>query len=381
MPSSPSTPTASVTAGEYLESQLLLEKEAREIMPYDPNTCSYQFGPIRQQLFACLTCISKDGNPSGVCYSCSIQCHASHELVELFTKRNFACDCGTTRMRANSACTLRGSPGALADDIPSASNEYNHNFAGEFCVCGHPYNPAEETGTMHQCFIGAACGEDWYHEECILGYPHGTFTKRERDRDEKDHNEKKDALEEKNIPIDVSSDDEEVTIPGFPPADSFEYFVCWKCTSRFPKVFQTIVEALLSDLQVLPYTPVSLEPMSKKRKVDGPYSLFFDDAFKARLSQLKDSSDVSSFVEDHPFLVSDDPVYEPPPDISDDEGSIYDMGSKMLNSMPREQAIESIQAYESIKDKLKDFFKPFAEGGKVVTEDEVRSFFLKIKKP
>ena len=33
----------------------------------------------------------------GICLACSYHCHEGHELVELYTKRNFKCDCGTKR--------------------------------------------------------------------------------------------------------------------------------------------------------------------------------------------------------------------------------------------------------------------------------------------
>ena len=33
----------------------------------------------------------------GICLACSYHCHDGHEMVELYTKRNFKCDCGTPR--------------------------------------------------------------------------------------------------------------------------------------------------------------------------------------------------------------------------------------------------------------------------------------------
>ncbi|ODV94939.1 hypothetical protein PACTADRAFT_3825 [Pachysolen tannophilus NRRL Y-2460] len=50
----------SMTAVEYLEKQLELEKEARELMPYDPNICTYTIGALHQQVYACLTCREND---------------------------------------------------------------------------------------------------------------------------------------------------------------------------------------------------------------------------------------------------------------------------------------------------------------------------------
>lgn len=38
----------SVTAMDYINRQLELEKEARELMPYSFETCTYTMGPLRQ---------------------------------------------------------------------------------------------------------------------------------------------------------------------------------------------------------------------------------------------------------------------------------------------------------------------------------------------
>ena len=42
----------------------------------------------RQPLYACLTCSPVENEKSaGVCLACSLHCHESHNLVELYTKR------------------------------------------------------------------------------------------------------------------------------------------------------------------------------------------------------------------------------------------------------------------------------------------------------
>lgn len=62
----------------------------------------------RQALYSCLTCLpeAKDDcqKGGGVCLACSYACHENHELVELYTKRNFRCDCGTPKMK--NKCSL-----------------------------------------------------------------------------------------------------------------------------------------------------------------------------------------------------------------------------------------------------------------------------------
>ena len=100
-------------------------------------------------LFSCLTCNPPPSDPAapytpaGVCYSCSISCHGEHTLVELFNKRNFVCDCGTTRIASTSPCTLRpnaqGEKGNVTGESPAAENKYNQNFKNKFCAAeGRP---------------------------------------------------------------------------------------------------------------------------------------------------------------------------------------------------------------------------------------------------
>lgn len=98
---------SSITAQDYIHEQLSLEKEARMRMPYDPDKCTYELGPIRQEVYACLTCSERSRKPCGVCFACSIRCHSTHRLVELFTKREFSCDCGTERTAGNGKCKIR----------------------------------------------------------------------------------------------------------------------------------------------------------------------------------------------------------------------------------------------------------------------------------
>ncbi|KAK0548501.1 hypothetical protein OC846_004450 [Tilletia horrida] len=150
------------TAQDLIDRQSQLEREAHEAFPYRVSRCTYENGPSRQLVFACRTC-SPEGKV-GVCAACSVSCHAEHELVELFYRRNFQCDCGTIKSNATEettqACTLREPPHAIDNE----ANVYDHTFRGEFCYCerGKVYNPHEEKETMFQCLV---C-EDWLHETC-----------------------------------------------------------------------------------------------------------------------------------------------------------------------------------------------------------------------
>ena len=237
-------PQHSQTASDFIDSQLQLEADAREALPYNFEHCTQPLGPLRQNLFSCLTCNPPPASPSdpftpaAVCYSCSIACHGEHTLVELFNRRNFTCDCGTTRLPSTSPCTLRVDPttgmkGPVHSQTPADRNSYNKNSQNRFCGCGEFYNAEEEKGTMFQC-LGLAseeeggCGEDWWHPECVVGLGR-TWTR--------DHEPNK---KEMNADVDGANDaDAEHPLPpGFPGEDSFDAFICYKCVNANPWVKQ-----------------------------------------------------------------------------------------------------------------------------------------------
>lgn len=502
----------SVTAVDYLQEQRDLEREARELMPYDPNECTYVKGELRQPLFACLTCSKQNDNDIGICYSCSIQCHSTHELVELFTKRNFTCDCGTTRMSQipNSACKLRlqsaanedistngtarassirprigssnhsrsGSFGnnssrnlnLPAEDIPSLSNSYNQNYKGLFCDCKKMYNPLEETATMHQCYFGEICGEDWFHEDCILGYKPGfivshKLTKKEGTPVARSSKQGVNILDKLALPgedaiteskeyklklesdkagddtqksssysheanedeyngeeEDDEDDDSKIIGDALSKTNEFSQFICWSCISKFKDVFDELsknkeivfkkiphfdnVESkedwekqykeynddLKSETKSVINADDVEEPKSKKIKLENkdtqkiPYSVLLTNNFRDEVTVLLNNSETSSLIEkffdSREYLYKDDPVHESPREDDDQNStndSLLELGTDALLSLPREQAIEGLHAYDKIRFKLREFFKPFAEQGKIVTEDEVRGFFSKVK--
>ncbi|KAF5938540.1 hypothetical protein HYC85_022799 [Camellia sinensis] len=150
-------PTVSIH--EYLKDVEDQELEADLVLGGDEGKeCTYTKGYMkRQAIFSCLTC-TPDGN-AGVCTACSLSCHDGHEIVELWTKRNFRCDCGNSKF-GEFFCKLFPNK-----DVENVENSYNHNFKGSYCTCGRPYpDPeAEEQVEMIQCCI---C-EDWFHEEHI----------------------------------------------------------------------------------------------------------------------------------------------------------------------------------------------------------------------
>ncbi|KAL4565427.1 hypothetical protein LXL04_029521 [Taraxacum kok-saghyz] len=148
-----------VSLNEYLDEVEDQELEADLVLGGDEGKeCTYVKGYMkRQAIFSCLTC-TPDGN-AGVCTACSLSCHDGHEIIELWTKRKFKCDCGNSKF-GEFYCKLLASK-----DIENEENSYNHNFKGKYCTCSRPYpDPeAEEQVEMIQCCI---C-EDWFHEEHV----------------------------------------------------------------------------------------------------------------------------------------------------------------------------------------------------------------------
>lgn len=83
----------------------------------------------RQALYSCLTCagdsVKTDFSKAiGICLGCSFKCHESHEMVELYTKRNFECECGIKEGSVKCQLDL------LKTRNKETANTFNQNFAG-----------------------------------------------------------------------------------------------------------------------------------------------------------------------------------------------------------------------------------------------------------
>ncbi|KAG8178550.1 hypothetical protein JTE90_015920 [Oedothorax gibbosus] len=153
--SSNSNTETELTMCDVLQEEQELEEDANAVLGgSDDTNCSYDQGYVpRQALYACKTC-SINGE-AGVCLACCYACHDGHEVVELYTKRNFRCDCGNSKFN-DTTCKLNGKKDSL-----NTKNKYNHNFKGLYCSCSRPYPDLEDDtpDEMIQCVF---C-EDWYH--------------------------------------------------------------------------------------------------------------------------------------------------------------------------------------------------------------------------
>ncbi len=422
------------------------------------DSCTQDLGPLRQSLFACVTCNPPPATPdapytaAGVCYSCSIVCHGEHTLVELFTKRNFVCDCGTTRIVESTPCTLRSDPKTGAKGVkseePHPGNRYNGNFQNKFCGCGEDYDAHEEKGTMFQCLgLGTTetggCGEDWWHPECLIGLPRNWYKNSKRN----------DNSENNTSNGQYDGDDETPLPPQFPGEDDFETFLCYKCvesnpwlkqyagTSGFlPPVFKDgglqngvkekgvpASEAPRADSENQPddnprkrkaeddtddennnelankrpreetqgtaSAPTEAKPepeQQQERKHESlpqttpsaAFSLFLKEDFRDQFCRCPDCY---PNLAKHPQLREEEDTYEPP--LSEDgdgagstgTGSIYDRGEAALNNVDRVRAIEGAMVYNHLRDKVKEFLKPFADSGTAVGADDIKAYFEKLR--
>lgn len=74
-------PITEVSIQSLIDSSEALAEEAKEVLPYSFDECTYSKGYLRQAIWSCIDCEGK-----GVCYGCSISCHAgelsSHRSIE-----------------------------------------------------------------------------------------------------------------------------------------------------------------------------------------------------------------------------------------------------------------------------------------------------------
>ncbi|VCW99314.1 unnamed protein product [Gulo gulo] len=154
-----------VSLVDVLEEDEELENEACAVLGgSDSEKCSYSQGSVkRQALYACSTCTPEGEEPAGICLACSYECHGSHKLFELYTKRNFRCDCGNSKFK-NLECKLFPDKAKI-----NPGNKYNDNFFGLYCICKRPYpDPDDEIpDEMIQCVV---C-EDWFHGRHLGAVP------------------------------------------------------------------------------------------------------------------------------------------------------------------------------------------------------------------
>ena len=117
-------------------------------------------------------------------------------------------------------------------------------------------------------------------------------------------------------------------------------------------------------------------------------TLFLTDTFRTALCRCPDCFPALA---KHPQLLEEETSYEPPLSTSSASvngaaapsmhsgGSLLERGEAALSSMDRVRAIEGVMAYNHVRDKVKDFLKPFAESGQAVGAEDIKEYFARLR--
>lgn len=116
----------------------------------------------------------------------------------------------------------------------------------------------------------------------------------------------------------------------------------------------------------------------------GTFSLFVKEDFRDHLCHCPDCFPK---LIPHPQLREEEETYEPP--LSEDgeangggsqgTGSLLDRGEAALSNIDRVRAIEGAMVYNHLRDKVKEFLKPFAKSGKPVGAEDIKAYFEKLR--
>ncbi|KAK3917686.1 Putative E3 ubiquitin-protein ligase [Frankliniella fusca] len=367
-----------ITMVDVLKEETELEEDANAVLgASDPLNCTYPQGYVkRQALYACITCIPADSDKErgGVCLACSYSCHENHDLVELYTKRNFRCDCGNSKFGGNK-CNLE--PVKEEND----KNKYNQNFKGVYCTCKRPYPDPEDTNDdeMIQCIM---C-EDWYHgrhlgvnnaipkdygemvcEQCMSKHPFlwnyaglcltkGTASEQEVDVDLKQTAVSDDSAPSTPTILINGSAGIELNTPGSSQKSNVETPI------------HDGKECILSNFKPVEQCKGATFWPEGWRKQLCLCPKCLDNYEASAVSYLTDLQDTVQFYEEQGKAKA----------ANGQASSQYDHAMHALSQMDRTAQIEAIHGYNDMKDQLKEYLQKFAESRKVVREEDIREFF------
>ncbi|XP_050300198.1 putative E3 ubiquitin-protein ligase UBR7 [Anthonomus grandis grandis] len=344
--------TEVLTLNDVLELEdQLMENTTAVLGAANDKKCSYEEGYLkRQALYSCLTCIpeAKDDpdKAGGVCLACCYHCHEGHDLIELYTKRNFRCDCGNSKFaESENKCVLNNEKTDMNE-----LNVYNQNFAGTYCVCHRPFPDPEDPipDEMIQCII---C-EDWYHS--------------------------------RHLGIEV-------------PSDNFAEMTCEQCITKHEFLLhydgltmnRVIKSKEDSEVDITTNEETQLKsggnkpadckkPKEKSARVAAKF--WADVTWRKELCTCDDCLRMYE-AEEVAFLLD----YEDPVHLYEERSkakalaAAEDQNKKLMNSVDRVQLVETILAYNDLKANLGEYLKKFAENKKVVRAEDIKEFFAGMK--
>lgn len=382
---------ATVSLVDVLEEDEELENEASAVLGgSDSEKCSYPEGYVkRQALYACNTCTPKGGEPAGICLACSYKCHEGHDLFELYTKRNFRCDCGNDKF-GDMECKL------FADkEKVNSGNKYSHNFFGLYCTCDRPYpDPEDEVSDeMIQCIV---C-EDWLHgrhlgcavpdcvelqemicESCMNKTPFlwnyaaqiavSPIIKVSPCKAEED------------VKVEVEKEEEEKMVKNENTKSAVDEKVQMNGTSGCKRKLQDESEGSSGHGLCSGCRLREMKASGISRKQQG--AVFWPSAWRTKLCSCPDCKVLYAdaglcFLTDEADTVL---AYENKGKSTEQAEQAGGAGGRdplmsALNNLNRVQQLEIIHEYNDMKTELKDYLQRFAAEGKVVTPEDIRQFF------
>ncbi|CAO1338841.1 unnamed protein product [Diamesa serratosioi] len=345
-----------VTMVDILNKEKELDEYSNAVLNgSDDRDCTYSKGYIkRQALYSCLTCIPEakldHSKAIGVCLACCLTCHEKHELIEMFTKRNFKCDCGLKL----STCKL------VSNKVTNEKNQYNQNFVGNYCTCHRPYPDVEDdvADEMIQCII---C-EDWYHTRHL-------YTK-------------------------------------VPEAQSYSEMICGSCMSSKDTIFEHYVGLSLNildsaettandsnlnveqiDVDAGPSKKIKLssvdlngqfckKPQLKNDNYDKGTTTFWTEGWRLNLCKCVNCLKLYSDNKVEYIIDPEDSVHS-----YEEKGKNNSRPTEFENSMaalttlPHANQIDAITSYNNMKQKLFEFLQTFVTNNTIVTEQDISHFF------
>lgn len=346
---------------DIIEEDAELEMTANAVLGgSDDKACTYPQGYVlRQALYACATC-TPSPNTAGVCLACSLECHDGHELYELYTKRNFKCDCGNDKF-PDLVCKL------YPDKTKSnEKNSYNHNFEGLYCTCKRPYpdldNDVEDE--MIQC----VCCEDWFHGRHLGGKMGSNFSEMICDECMKgktsflwpyyfEYSENRSETSDVDVVITEPKEEHETSSKS----DKNLHNPQGKCDSENNDSIACILKKLQGEY---------------KETKHPKGASFWPEDWRTKLCRCDYCQQKYKDVQLEFLLDAEDTItaYESKGGNKYTKSTI-DSGMQALGSMNHVQQIEVIRGYNDMKTKLSQFLKTFADEGKVVTESDIKTFF------
>lgn len=357
--------------------------------------------------------------------ACSLECHDNHDVYELYTKRNYRCDCGNSNFKPDFECKFMDKQ--LKKSSLNEDNKYNHNFSGRYCTCDKRYPPEENDDDnsgdeMWQCIV---C-EDWYHtrhlgakelpakfDELICGQcvDKLDFVHHYKNLPELDH--VKDSADSTKCNVgeenqgDQQSSQNETKSPesiGEAPVDNADTKVggsrdidrlrdpnpvCESDTNdsqlenKDPVKLFSQVDCILENLKKHQELKEANQAANSSKTASSKGPLFWPDCiWRSKLCKCQKCMDMYKAKNCEYLLDDKDTVqyYEAQGKaIAKNSGTPFERGMSALNGMNRAAVVEALHGYNELKADLSDYLRKFADTKKVVREEDIHEFFQQLK--